>query len=165
MSNERYKKDLIGKVFGKLKVIDFAYTKPCGVKNPRSTTFWLCECECGNKKIISRPALISGLTISCGCAVNNKAANSKEKVFSTSVSDIQKLSLSSRNSSGIRGINFDKNSQKWKATIQFQKKRYYLGLWSNIDDAVAARKLAEKNIYGEFLEWCNGFQKNGGNPC
>ena len=29
--------------------------------------FWLCECDCGNRKIIQSSALVSGGTQSCGC--------------------------------------------------------------------------------------------------
>jgi len=28
---------------------------------------WLCQCKCGNKKIINKSSLIQGLTKSCGC--------------------------------------------------------------------------------------------------
>jgi len=34
----------------------------------RSESTWLCRCDCGNEKIIRRRHLISGGTISCGCA-------------------------------------------------------------------------------------------------
>lgn len=49
--------DLTDKVFGMLTA-----KKYMGNKN------WLCECECGNKKIIAGANLRNGSTISCGCA-------------------------------------------------------------------------------------------------
>jgi len=51
---------IVGKQFGKLIVLDFAY------KRGRDG-FWLCQCECGNKKAIARTHLKSGATKSCGC--------------------------------------------------------------------------------------------------
>lgn len=56
--------DLIGKKYGRLTVISLA-EKP---KESKSTSkFWLCECECGNKKIISGNVLKQGKSKSCGC--------------------------------------------------------------------------------------------------
>ncbi|MEY8396201.1 hypothetical protein AALB64_15525 [Lachnospiraceae bacterium 45-P1] len=43
--------------------------------------------------------------------------------------------------------------QKYRAYINFQRKQYSLGLFSRIEDAVAARKEAERQIYGDFLRW------------
>lgn len=53
--------DLIGRRFGYLKVINKSYIK-------HGNSYWLCGCRCGNTKVISRPQLVSGGTISCGCA-------------------------------------------------------------------------------------------------
>lgn len=54
--------DLIGKQFGYLTVLrkDENCTR---TRNPN----WLCYCKCGNTKSISRHALVSGNTTSCGC--------------------------------------------------------------------------------------------------
>lgn len=54
--------DLSGRRFGKLKVIKRAESKG---KN----SMWLCECECGNRKVVSAPNLKSGASQSCGCGV------------------------------------------------------------------------------------------------
>lgn len=52
--------DLTGKVFGRLTIIEHVgFTKN---RNAR----WLCECTCGNTKIITASNLKSG-TQSCGC--------------------------------------------------------------------------------------------------
>lgn len=58
-------KDLRGKKFGRLTVIERAddYVSPSG----NHCTQWLCECECGNTAIISASSLSHGLTSSCGC--------------------------------------------------------------------------------------------------
>lgn len=53
--------DLIGKKFGMLTVLEFAY-----IKNKRA--YWKCKCDCGKEKIVSRSNLVNGLTTSCGCA-------------------------------------------------------------------------------------------------
>ena len=53
--------------------------------------------------------------------------------------------MSSANTSGYTGVSKDRD--KWCAYIGYQKKRIYLGSFDCIEDAVAARKEAEK-IYG-----------------
>jgi len=58
------KNDLTGRVFARLRVLDFAKR----AKNRHS--MWLCECECGNTKIIMGCSLLSGGTRSCGCLAN-----------------------------------------------------------------------------------------------
>ncbi|WP_242970306.1 helix-turn-helix domain-containing protein [Blautia sp. An249] len=52
--------DLTGKRFHMLKVIGYAGNKT-GIGS-----LWLCRCDCGNEKTISRKSLIGG-TKSCGC--------------------------------------------------------------------------------------------------
>lgn len=52
--------DLKGKKFGRLTIIDFAEIR-------YRRAFWLCECVCGNVKIVDGIRLRSGKTRSCGC--------------------------------------------------------------------------------------------------
>lgn len=52
--------DLTDRRFERLTVIKFVE-----VRNRRA--YWLCECECGNTKIIRGDALLSGRARSCGC--------------------------------------------------------------------------------------------------
>lgn len=52
--------DLTGQRFGRLVVIKRAYFK-------KGKTYWICRCDCGNEKTVSRTHLLSGKTSSCGC--------------------------------------------------------------------------------------------------
>jgi hypothetical protein len=61
------KDDLIGKRFGKLIVIAFDHV------NEKYRSYWLCRCDCGNEKVISRHSLISNRTKSCGCEIKNNS--------------------------------------------------------------------------------------------
>jgi hypothetical protein len=57
------RKDITGKVFGKLTVI-------CRTnrKNSQGTRiYWLCRCECGKETEVHRGKLSQGHTTSCGC--------------------------------------------------------------------------------------------------
>ena len=75
--------DLTGKKFGKLEVI--------GVHDTGSRkTYYVCQCDCGNVKVVRADALISGATKSCGCIKKeqdkaNLAANHSHKMSGTRI--------------------------------------------------------------------------------
>jgi len=52
-------KDMTGQVFGKLTVIGYEGSKD-------DNSLWRCRCECGKETVVSRSALLSGSTTSCG---------------------------------------------------------------------------------------------------
>lgn len=56
--------------------------------------------------------------------------------------------LRSNNTSGVKGVS--KQDNKWKVSIQVNKESKYIGLFDNFDDAVKARKNAEKKYFGEY---------------
>ena len=56
--------DITGKKFGKLTVLGYSHNK-------RGQSYWTCECECGNKKIVRAGHLFSGGVRSCGCLLKN----------------------------------------------------------------------------------------------
>lgn len=66
---------------------------------------------------------------------------------------IQYKKIFKNNTSGVRGVVRNKNSQKWVAQIVFKGKNYYLGTYEKIEDAANARKEAEENFFENFLEW------------
>jgi len=102
--------------------------------------------------------LATGQTRSCGCL---QAETLKERLENKYINgtDISVLNggkvPNSRNTSGVIGVTFDKENNKWRATIVFQKKKYELGRHVELEDAAAARKTAEEKLYGDFIEWYN----------
>lgn len=62
--------NLEGQRFGRLTVIEKAedYISPKGHHN----TQWLCQCDCGNKTVVTTNRLRSGETKSCGCYLKEK---------------------------------------------------------------------------------------------
>lgn len=58
--------NLTGKRFGRLIAIKFAG------KDKWNNIRWLCQCDCGNKKIVQRGHLASGHTKSCGCWMRDR---------------------------------------------------------------------------------------------
>lgn len=158
--------DLSGKKFGRLTAID-----PTD-KRVGNSVVWTCKCDCGKTCLVPSSYLIRGNTKSCGClavengkkvAVHMKEARKDSYVAHTDIlliSDPQKKN--SRNTSGCRGVSWDTSVNLWKSYINFQGKRYYLGGFKDIEPAIAARRAAEKEIYGNFLEWYKDNFKRGG---
>lgn len=58
--------------------------------------------------------------------------------------------LSCNNTSGVTGVSWDKNYEKWRAYIQIDKKNTSLGHYDDFNEAVAIRKAAELKYYGEY---------------
>ena len=141
-------KDLTGRIFGKLTVLELAEWK-------NGTSYWHCRCECGNETIVRYVYLINGHTKSCGCLQSSIIKTNMKFVDGISVTLLEKTGkrLLKNNSSGYNGVYLNRRTQKWTAQIGFKGKNYNLGSFSRIEDAVDARKKAEDRIYGEFLEW------------
>ena len=76
-------------------------------------------------------------------------ANKKLHVNGTNLAAIASRkngSVNKNNSSGVNGVCRGK-SGKWRAYIVLRGKQYYLGNFSELDDAIAARKNAEKKFF------------------
>ena len=56
----------------------------------------------------------------------------------------------SNNTSGVTGVSLNKNKTKWRARIKINGKEKNLGEFINFEDAVNARKDAEKKYFGEY---------------
>jgi len=58
--------NLTGHRFGKLVALSIVPRKAAGQKERRR---WMCQCDCGNEKVVTAQHLTSGETISCGCVI------------------------------------------------------------------------------------------------
>ena len=145
----------IGTVFGRLTVLE-----NLGRRGDRGYQY-LCECECDkkNKVVVLGSLLRSGETRSCGCIHDEllrekaKKAYQNNYVKGTAVNKITATKLQSNNTSGVRGVSWEKNQKKWQASIGFQKKSYHLGYFNDLEEAKQARQKAEEELFGNFLEW------------
>ena len=61
--------------------------------------------------------------------------------------------LNANNKSGVCGVHYHSGHQRWRATIKVQGRIKYLGLFSELSDAIHARRVAEK---------LHGFHENHG---
>lgn len=142
--------DLTGRRFGKLTVL-------YKISGKGVNAIWKCRCDCGNETNVIQQSLISGRTKSCGCVHREKAKQNIKKymgiVNGTNASRMKSNKLSAANTSGVKGVSYNKNYEKYYAYIGFKNKLYSLGFYDKIEEARAAREKAEKEIFGPFLEW------------
>jgi len=75
--------------------------------------------------------------------LDNKLKNLREATYTQ-----QSQNRSFHNSTGHRGIR--KQGKKFSAQIQMQGCKKHLGTYASLDEAVAARKAAERELFGEF---------------
>ena len=80
----------------------------------------------------------------------SKNDNRKENLREVSVSkNAMNAQIRSNNSTGVTGVSWNKRTKKYRAFIQKEGTNYYLGSFINFDDAIKARKEAEKKYFGE----------------
>ena len=148
------KENLIGRRFGKLEVIGRSDKR--GSRGARTVPLWECRCECGAICYKATDTLTNPELSMCNDCVGKyatKKARAKAGfVDGTQISRITSTNLISTNTSGCRGVYFDKRTGKYRARLKFKGKIMSFGSYKSFEDAVKARKEAEQLIYGEFLE-------------
>lgn len=152
--------DLTGQRFGKLVVIERDWSK--------NHVYWICECDCGNRKSIKGTSLTRKKepSRSCGCDQRKIAAktgartvadNSRVQIetnmkYHTNFQVIGKKEPGKNNKSGHKGVWWDANRGKWCAYIQVHGERVFLGRFWEKEDAIKARELAEEEYFSPLLE-------------
>ena len=58
------------------------------------------------------------------------------------------------NTSGTKGVYWNKDKNKWHAQIHIDGKTVHIGYFNNIEDAIKARQEKAKEIHGDFLNEC-----------
>lgn len=141
--------DLTGKRFGNLVVISMIHDSSCS-----SGPLWLCLCDCGNSVECRSKSLRSGYRISCGCKSEENKLNIKRNFGIKDCTNYSRLNsnLCKNNTSGVKGVSYDKKRDKWIVFINFKRKRYFIGRFDLLNDAINARKIAEENLWGNTHE-------------
>lgn len=143
--------DITGQKFGRLTA-----TCPISIKKGKSTV-WLCKCDCGEEIPVEIRLLRSGNTQSCGC-LNREVATLKantmfQRIDGTTIEMLKSKKVPSNNSSGVKGVSWNKQKSDWEAYIKFKGVHYHLGHFDKLEDAAQARKIAESKLHDEFVEW------------
>lgn len=117
---------------------------------------WRCKCDCGAIRDNSTQNLVEGKIVSCGCAASDRM----KKLFVDGTAPCKLTGkIRATNTTGTTGVYWDKSRGLWSAEIMFKRKKYHLGRFAKKEDAIAARKSAEKRVWGDFLEWYEAQKK------
>jgi HNH endonuclease/AP2 domain len=76
-----------------------------------------------------------------GNRVDNRPSNLKP---ATKVENGRNMKRKKNNTSGVNGVSWKKENQKWVAKIVLDKKQVHLGYFNTLEEATAARKQAEE---------------------
>lgn len=82
-----------------------------------------------------------------GNVKNNRRSNLRACTFQENAKNVSSVS---NNTSGYIGVHWDSERNKWAPEIRDENRRWHLGRFSNIEEAVYARFCAEEELYGEF---------------
>lgn len=142
-------KDISGMMSGRIEAIEPTNLRISG------SVVWKCKCDCGNATLVGSRDIVSKRVQSCGCLrieILNKERD-KGNIDGTRVDVLRSKKIRSDNTSGVKGVGLDTKTNKWRAIITFKGKKYYLGVYFKLEDAIKARKMAESEIHDRFVEW------------
>ena len=57
-------------------------------------------------------------------------------------------------SSGVKGVSWDKDTNKWRARIKIDGIQIHLGLFTNLEDAKETRMIKANQAFGVFTNAC-----------
>lgn len=149
-----------------IKDIPFGYLtplEPTGGKC-RKDHLWRCQCRCGN--IVELPAtrLLLGNTLSCGCMKAEHILSASKYIGGTHlVLSLKEDEKKTDTRSGYTGVSPKRD--KWYAHITYRGKRYHLGTYSNMEDAVKARARAKEMVMEDALQLLGDFEKLHKDDC
>lgn len=116
MARTDVRKNLVGKIYGKLTVIEQSG------RNSSNKITWKCLCECGSNCIVSGNSLNTSKTKSCGCLkVEGKHGKSYSSEYKTWNGVLQRCSNPENTqyeNYGGRGITYD---LRWNSFEEFYK--------------------------------------------
>lgn len=148
-----------GQRFGYWTVLD-----PEAGKNRNQVRTALVECICGKRKYVSILDLVYGHSRSCGCRraeTYTKQQQEGRDIGHEIMDQIHQAGLAPRyvgrqinrnNRSGHTGVCWRKNVKKYYAYIMVNHKQIPLGMYTKLEDAIAARKAGEEKYFKEKQE-------------
>lgn len=117
-------------------------------RDPSGNVMWRCQCDCGNIVDVSYNSLVYSNQKSCGCQKkehDKKLGDYLIHVAGTSVEQLKSKKLPSDNTTGVKGVYLVHG--RYMAKIVFQKKQYFLGTYSTLQQAAQARQEAEELLF------------------
>lgn len=122
---------------------------PCGRHSKgRNRVYYKCRCDCGKEFVLTGDELIKN-PYSCGCTPKPKEPIGERKndwalgydkeshTMQCMMKPTRHVYLSSK--SGISGVYYIKNRDKWRAVITYKQHTYHLGMFKTKEEAIRAR--------------------------
>lgn len=136
------------------KYINHKFNKLTLIKNlnkidKHNSKLALFKCDCGNIKEMVFTQVLSGETKTCGCEQGNLSKEAQIRRYNSSLEFYKNKTLKN-NKSGYTGIS--KVGNKYRVRIQKDKKSIQIGYYDDIEQAIKARKDAEKKYFKPILE-------------
>ena len=78
---------------------------------------------------------------------DNAIANLRE---ATRIQNNQNMPKSRANTSGVKGVWWNRKLQKWTASISVNNRHKYLGMYPTIEEAKAAYEKAARTLFGKY---------------
>jgi len=148
-------KNIVGQRYGRLVVLKRS-DQYVLISGRTRKCLWECRCDCGEIVYRLSEKLRQGKNCACKTCMGKAAASAMADgagfVDGTQLSKIRSTKACSNNSSGVRGVFFNRRSGKWRASLKFQGQDHYLGEYVNIEDAIKARHRAEEIYFAPLLE-------------
>lgn len=134
---------LIGKTFGEITVLKRA--------NDEGNSEYLCRCSCGKEFVLAGSILLAGLQETCGHKRLEAKVFNDKRVDGTSLYRLTQK-LSKNNTSGYKGVTYDKKSRKFKAFLTLNYKHISLGSYDTAEEAYQARLAGEEKYFKPILD-------------
>lgn len=145
-AKEQRANSLIGTTFGEVTVIDVFMR--CGKRYAK------VKCSCGKYFDVTVNNLIRGKTLRCR-ECHDKVVTSKFKenecVEGTALCQLTQK-VRTDNTTGVKGVWFDKRSGKYCAEIRLSGKKHWIGSFYDLNEAKKARERAEEDLFFPVLE-------------
>lgn len=82
---------------------------------------------------------------------HDKLDNRKDNLrICTQQQNMMNNKIRKNNTSGVTGVAWHKEKNKWRSVIMVNHKQIHIGYYSDIDDAIEARRNAEIEYFGEY---------------
>lgn len=143
LAHARTDKKVIGKTFGEITVLKRV--------NNKGNSKYLCRCSCGKEFVLAGSILIAGMQETCGHKRVEAKVFDDKRVDGTSLYRLTQK-LSKNNTSGYKGVTYDKKSRKFKASLTLNYKHISLGSYDTAEEAYQARLAGEKKYFKPILD-------------
>lgn len=159
-------RNLVGEKFGMLTVIERA--EDSYLPNGETRRKWKCRCDCGNEVVRHETTLKNKNHLHCcGCVQRAKLKPQTDKkllsragkrgIQGRMVNGVNMLMLDndkniSTNTSGHKGVSYQKNIDKWRAYVGYKNHRYTLIYDEDIEVCIKIRQEAVQAIYDGCFE-------------